>query len=566
MRYEHARRWAVLITLAVVGCGQAPPGASSDNAAPAVVAPLVSTPIAPVRRLRRLSSREYDNVVRDLLGDATQPARSFVGDVYSNGYDNGSAGLAVQSDQATSYQVAAESLAAAAVARELPTLLGECNGEDAEACADSFLDGLAARAYRRPLTDTERQRLRDVFDEQRLLATATVSHPSSAGPNRRSSSLAAGAQAMLEVVLQSPQFLYREELGATDAGEGVTRLTSYEVASQLSFLITGSIPDDELWDAAKTGRLETTDDRRREATRLLGTPLARDTFRSFLHQWLTTDRLSTVTKDHAVYPGFDAAMAASMSGELDRFFDGLLSSGTGSLRELFTSPASYVDPTLAALYGAQTVGDGFQPVTLDANVRRGVLTRAGFLAVHAAADSSGPVARGVFVLETVLCSPIPPPPPNVPSPPPATDPSVMALTTRQRFDAHVGNATCAGCHRRIDGVGFGFEQFDGIGAFRTTENGQPVDATGRLVGTGETDGAFDGVTELTTRLAGSRRLRDCYAKQAYRYAMGQVEPGGDDLRWLTDSYDSDDRLTDVLIALITSPSFVTRSFEPDSLR
>jgi hypothetical protein len=138
---------------------------------------------------------------------------------------------------------------------------------------------------------------------------------------------------------------------------------------------------------------------------------------------------------------------------------------------------------------------------------------------------------------------------------------VKNLTTRQRFERHVSNAFCAGCHTRIDGAGFGFEPFDGIGAYRTTENGQPVDSSGTIVGTGEIDGAYRGVTELATRLSGSHLLADCYVRQAYRYAMGQVEGTGDDLRQLTGSFSANAKMTDVLLAIVQNPLFVVRSFE-----
>jgi hypothetical protein len=142
-----------------------------------------------------------------------------------------------------------------------------------------------------------------------------------------------------------------------------------------------------------------------------------------------------------------------------------------------------------------------------------------------------------------------------------TDPSVQTLTTRQRFDRHVSDATCAGCHQEIDGIGFGFEEFDGVGAFRSEENGQRVDASGEIVGTGEIDGPFDGAAELANRLAGSRALAECYARQAYRFAMGQVEDPRADLAWLLDAAGADGKMTDVLLAIVNRPEFVDRRFE-----
>ena len=502
-------------------------------------------------RVRRLSSREYNNVVRDLLGDTTRPAARFIRDAYQNGYDNGSAELAVQSDQVIDYAAAAEALAQSVVARGLGPLIADCDVAQAgnAACLQALLDSLAPRAFRRPLTQGEQQRLRAVFDAE--LAAG--------------GDFARGIRTVLEVILQSPQFLYREELGPADApaGPGPVQLTDYEVASELSFLLTGSIPDATLWAAVTAGQFKTVADYRREAARLLGTLAARETVRAFLHQWLATDRTAILSKDSAFYPDFNQALADSMGQELDRFYDHVMWDGSGSLRELFTSNQSFVDDKLARLYGVQVSGGGFQPVTLDPALRKGVLSRAGFLAVHAATDSSGPISRGVFLLQALLCLPPPQPPANVPPALPAGDPGAKNLTTRQRFEQHVSSPACAGCHKQIDGVGFGLEQFDGIGAFRTLDNGQPVDSRGTLIGTGEVDGDYTGAGELADRIAGSRSLADCYLRNAYRFAMGQIEPDGEDLRALSVDFGSDAQLTQVLLTLVADPLFARRSFEAE---
>ncbi len=516
--------------------------------------PLPPPPLTPaIRRVRRLSSREYNNVVRDLLGDSSRPAARFIKDAYQNGYDNGSAELAVQSDQVVDYGAAAEALAKNVVARGLGPLIADCDvaQQGNSACLQALLDSVAPRAFRRPLTPAEQQRLRAVFDAE--LAAG--------------GDFARGIQTVLEVILQSPQFLYREELGPVGAPEGTTpvQLTDYEVATELSFLLTGSLPDATLWAAVTEGRFKTGADYRREAARLLATPAARETLRAFLHQWLATDRTAILSKDSGFYPDFNQALADSMGQELDRFYDHVMWDGSGSLRELFTSNQSFVDEKLARLYGVPIGGGGggggFQPVTLDPALRKGVLSRAGFLAVHAATDSSGPISRGVFVLQALLCLPPPQPPANVPPALPAGDPGVKDLTTRQRFEKHLSSPVCAACHKQIDGVGFGLEQFDGIGAYRTVENGKPVDSRGTLLGTGEIDGDYTGAGELASRMAGSRSLTDCYLRNAYRFALGQIEPTGEDLGALGVGFGSDARLSEVLLTLIASPVFKSRSFE-----
>lgn len=500
-------RCAIVLACAAAACTRPNPSSSAPDA------------VAPARRVRRLSSREYDNVVRDLLGDSTRPAGRFVPDSYPNGYDNGSALLAVQSDQVVDYEQAAEDLAARAVAADLSSLVGGCDpaADGAAACVDAFLGGFAARAFRRPLSASEAGRLRDVIERAAAMAD-----------------FATGIETGVELVLQSPQFLYREELGAPGASGATTRLTDYEVASQLSFLLTGSMPDDALWGAVLQGRFHTSADYRREAERLLATAAAHEALRAFLHQWLATDRLATTTKDPRFYPTFTPALAASMRDELDALYDSVLWSGSGSLHDLFVR------------------GD---------EGRAGVLARPGFLTVHADSDSSGPIARGVFVLQSILCSPPPARPANIPPVTPPSDPSAQAMTTRQRYEQHVADPFCARCHRQIDGIGFAFEEYDGIGQLRTVENGQPIDASGELVGTQQLDGAVGGAAELSARLSIAPEVADCFARQVYRYAMGQIEPPDDDLAWLRTRSTMNSRITDLVLALVSDPVFVTRSFE-----
>jgi hypothetical protein len=492
-------------------------------------------------------------VVADLLGDTTHPANAFISDVYPNGYDNGSAGLAVQSDQAVAYEEAAEALAATAVTTHMGTLIGTCDpaAQGDATCFQAFLTGFAPRAYRRPLTPTEQQRLSDVFSVGEAAGGFSI-----------------GLRTALETVLQSPEFLYREELGplgaAADAGPQTVALTDYEMASELSFLLTGSMPDNELWTAVSSGTLHTTNDYLREAERLLASPRARGALRSFLHEWMATDRLGTLTKMSFVYPTFNLAMGASMSQELDQFYDDVLWTRGATLRALLTSNQGFVDQTLATLYGfsvAKLPATGFTSALLDPTLRAGILTRAGYLAVHAASDSSGPIARGVFLMQAILCTAPPPPPPNVPPAPKTDDPRVAGFTTRQRFALHASVPACATCHTIIDGFGFGFEEFDGLGAYRTMDNGQAVDTTGTILGTGDIDGPFSGVTDLEQKLLHSQRPLDCFTKQAYRFAMGQVENPTDDLTRLSAGFSVDAPMTAVLVTLVTDPVFATRAFE-----
>jgi hypothetical protein len=499
------------------------------------------------RKVRRLSNREYNNVVRDLLWDTSQPANSFLDDSYANGYDNGSALLTVQTDQAERYQRAAERLAQVAVDRHLVDILGGCvpTNLNAESCANHFFQTFPQRAFRRPPTPAEIGRLRAVYQTASQVGGFVL-----------------GIQTTIEAILQSPAFLYREELGTPSMEDGAPAvLTAYELASELSFFLTGTMPDDELLAAAGQGRLGTAEDLRRQGARLLQTSSAKANLRQFFHQWLATNRLSTLTKDPTFYPVFDDALARSMASELDFFFDDVLWNRSGTLRELFTSNASFADEALGRLYGVAGAA-GFGPVLLDPQQRKGILTRAGYLAVHAATSHSSPVERGVFFRQALLCTHLPPPPADV------LQRAMMEVpdptrTTRERFAAHSSDPFCASCHRLIDPVGFGFEEFDGIGAFRSTENGQPIDDRGALFGTLDIDGDFRGASELSERLITSKQFQDCVVRQMFRFAMGQAESSDDQLALLSISsrFSSDSRLSDLALSFVESPLFLQRIAE-----
>jgi Protein of unknown function (DUF1592)/Protein of unknown function (DUF1588)/Protein of unknown function (DUF1595)/Protein of unknown function (DUF1587)/Protein of unknown function (DUF1585) len=490
-----------------------------------------STPGAP-RRLRRLSAREYTHVVADLLGEEIKIARLFP-DSLGTGFDNGAANLTVGVDQAALYEQLAEELAQTAVDRHLDRLLDGCvvDREGQDACRERFFEGFATRAFRRPLTEGERGRLRGLFDSA-----------------SRASGLSGALATTVTAVLQSPAFLYREELGdASSTSSTNVRLTPYEVASELSFLLTGSMPDEPLFAAVREGRLETPADLRREASRLFHSPRAQEQLRHFVDQWLATIRLTTVTKDMGVYPAFERPLQDAMREELDRFYDRVLSHG-GTLSELFGSDVSFVNAPLARHYGAGAGSDSFQEVTLDPAMRRGILTRAGFLSVHSAYDNSNPIQRGVFVRNAILCMTPNPPPPGIPR----NIPIDTARTTRDRFAEHTKDAFCQGCHKGIDGVGFGFEQFDAIGALRTQENGAPIDTSGNLHGSDGADGPFVGVAELERRLLASPQLGACFVRQMYRYAMGRGETDDDvaTLHELTRAFTVEKPIGDLILEMV----------------
>jgi hypothetical protein len=468
-------------------------GGSDPAPAPVPSAPVAAAPDPSLQRIRRLSRREIVTAYADLVGE-TVPETELLDEAL--GYDNGPGRLRVGTDQASRLEALAWKLADGAVARREPLLFASCDVDAPPSCRDALIAGLAPRAYRRPLTEAEKQNLVRVWDET------------------QSEGGTVALAAMIAAVLQSPAFLYREELGdAVDPkNEGSLVLRPYEIASALSFLIAGKGPDDELLAAAARGELATGAGRRREAERLLGRADGHRTLVEFLRQWLALDRVPLATKAGAekLPPGTLAAMDEDSRGVLSDVL-----SRRGSIRDLLTTRVAFVADPIADLYGTKPGATVPVRIELDAKTRAGVLTRAGFLTVHSAADHSSPVGRGVFVLDAMLCRTPAPPPSGIPRFPPV---QAKPTTTRDRFAIHDQDPTCQGCHRAIDGIGFGFEEFDLAGRHRTAENGLPIDASGFL-----DDEAFVGVTQLEEKLLANDDLLRCFVRQTFRFASGGAE-------------------------------------------
>jgi hypothetical protein len=553
------RQWLLVIVVMVASCtgGSSAPnrsGAGSGNqsggspggvgmggemSGPCVTGEAFHSP------LRRLTRVEYNNTVRDLLGDSSAPADRFPPDEVSGGFSNNAAVLTVSPLLAEKYQEAAEALAAKAIAN-LGTLVG-CDvvrtGE--EACARQFVERFGARAYRRPLTAAEVDRLLRVYAAGRAGAT-----------------FARGIEVTLRAILQAPSFLYRLEGGMPGRpGEKLVRLTSHEVATRLSYLLWATMPSGPLVQAADRNELTTPAQVSGMARTMLSDPRARTAIVEFYRQWLGLRALDQLSKDPRIYPEFNDELRAALQAETPALVEDLLFAGDHKLATLLTQPVGFVTPALAALYGVSPsalTGAGPQRVLLRANERAGVLTQAGVLAVHALPGQSSPIHRGKFVRERLLCQELPQQPPDLMVSPPEVDPQ---RPTRERFAEHARSAACSVCHRLMDPIGFGFESYDGVGRFRATDGGRTVDASGELVETRDANGPFEGARALALRLAASGEVRDCVATQWYRFAFGRFDGPGDacSLRALRASFAaSGEDLRELLVALTQTEAFLHR--------
>jgi hypothetical protein len=494
----------------------------------------------------RLTNREYNNTVRDLLGDTSRPADQFPSDRDSTFEFRRAGDVAVL--DATVLRTAAETLATAAAPKIAPGGLLPCDpstGEDA--CAQQFITTFGQRAFRRPVTANEATRLLGLYTAGRASLQLTF----------------AGAVGLLiEAMLQAPQFLYHWEADpdAPLIHEGaVVRLDAYQIASRLSYFFWGSMPDDMLFAAAASGQLDTAAGVQTAARRMLADPRAKDTVSSFFSDWLGLDGLASQTKDVTLYPEYTPTVVQAMLDETSTFVQNVFALD-GRLSTFLGAPYSYLNAALGGVYGVQASGTDLQRTDLDPTERAGFLTQGSFLALTGSPDGSNPVRRGKAVYTKLLCNSLPPPPPNVPPPAPAS----AGGTTRQRFTMHDHNACAAGCHSRMDPIGFAFENYDGIGKYRTTDNGLPVDATGSITLDG-TAQAFNDAIGLVGLLAKSSEVRTCFAGEWSRYALSRVDTAADAASLLSAAaaFGSDtSSLQDLMASIATMRSFRYRSPSP----
>jgi len=485
------------------GPGPFSPGTGGGGGSDGVVQSCAVTPgIAPARRLTRA---EYNATVRDLLGDTSRPAQAFPAEIGSTTFGNDARALDFSRLLMEQYFIAAQALAARATgdATQLAGLLG-CDpvtvGEDA--CAATFVQGFGRRAYRRPLAVDETERLLGVY-----------------GAVRPASDFPTAIAAVLRTILQAPQFLYRVELGApVPERPSLLKLDHFEVASRLSYLLWGSMPDEALLSVAAEQRLGTKAEVMAEATRMLADPKARELTAYFHELAFKTGGIRSLTKDAATFPSWAPGLGGLLAQETARFLDHAVWEGGGSLTELLTASYTFMNRDLATFYGiAGPTGDGFERVELGPARASGFMTQAGPLALLSSGTLTNPVRRGYFVRSDLLCDPPPPPPSTLMVVPPEPLPG---QTTRESFAQHSQDSACAGCHQLLDPLGFAFESFDAVGLPRAMEQGKPIDTSGTLVNT-DADGPFQNASELLQRVASTERARTCYVKHWYEFGYGR---------------------------------------------
>ncbi|HEX2875396.1 MAG TPA: DUF1592 domain-containing protein [Polyangiaceae bacterium] len=446
-------------------------------------------------------------------------------------------------------QLVVSSIEAKSVAQVVPAARSKiytcepAQAPDADACYERILGGFAERAFRRPLSALESQRLLELWRKLRLKETDDDA-----------------VALVVRSLLVSPNFLYRPSFNLSAVpqvdAKGLVALDDYTIGSRLSYFLWSSMPDQALFEAAKAGSLQTDDGLVSAVTRMLADPRASALQEGFAAQWLNGRQLAHVTKDPLKYPDFDEPLQAAMAAEVSEFFGAFLRADL-PVRQMLDPGFGFVNDRLAKHYGLPLPGtDQLTRVGLPAGARGGLLFQGAWLTASSEANRTSPVKRGRFLLERILCRAVPAPPPDIP----AFKEPEADVTMRERLAEHRKSPACAGCHNLLDPVGLGLEELDGIGSLRTLEAGAPIDTTGGVPSNADAfaaDAPYAGGLELVAKLKDDPRFTRCLTQKLYGYALGRSLVPGDQPYWeaLADAQGAATTLPQLLRSIALSPAF-----------
>ncbi len=495
-------------------------------------------------RVRRLATAEYDASVQALLSteQAIASAPDFPPDLRQDGFTVNGA-QRVDAVSVERFADAADALVSEAQANGTLARLAPCKaGDEATSCARQFIESFGAKVYRRPLVSEE-------IDA--LLALYAV--------GAEDATYEDGIAHVTRGLLQSAGFLYLTELGDGSASSsGLVRMTSYEIASELSYFLTSAPPDDELLAKADSDALSDAAERAAQARRLFqSNPRAQATAVRLVREWLGIDRIDASAKDTLVYPDFEAEKPRIVAESQD-FVRAVAFQSTGTISELIGAKWT-VNTGPLGMYQA----GGHGPIAGSTLVDRvGILNQAAFLASYANAHESHPIFRGVAIARRVVCQHLDSPASfNIQVVPPPPDPS---KTTRERFEVHAKDEICAGCHQTIDPLGFAFEHFDGMGGYRTQEHGRDIDSAVVVAQQSDYLGIYADSNQLAAKLAQSSSVRECFARLMYRAAMASGDnaatPGEADFVefWHSIPAAAQGNIVETLVAVVSRRDFGMR--------
>jgi hypothetical protein len=488
--------------------------------------------------LRRLTRRELEQSLRDVFPSlGAQWASALSADsIGDSGFDNDNELLVVSKQAAREIATTAETVGEN-VAVAQGTLL-PCAAGSEQSCAGQFLDAQGRRLFRRPLSADERTSLLEFWN---TAFTATGSFAQSLGWLTRA-------------LIESPEFIYRRELGTPD-GDRV-RLNQYEIASELAYTFTGTGPSDALLDRASRGELSSPDALVQTARELLMTA-GHGLVQSFFDSYVGYSRVTTIAK--AGVADF-APNREQMLEETRHFIEEVVFTRGGGPRELltanFTTPARSFASGYYEWQGASVPATDYQPVPRPEGQGIGLLAQPAVLATLAQPNGSSPTKRGLWVYKHLLCNEVPPVPPNIPE----LKPPDPTLTTRERYETQHATGTCQGCHGRWDPIGFGFENFDESGRYRTTDQGKPVNSKSFVPQNGAHLFEFEGQEDLMTQLAEEPLVHECMSGYLATYAFGEeISCSAESQRG--DFIDGKIGFVDYLASLAGEPHFTLRKAE-----
>ena len=493
----------LVAAFALVSCSG--PGSQNDVASPSAQSSVTEPETDGSRAtLRLVTTEQYLNTLAYIFGPSISLDISFPPLQRTKGLlASGAATAGVTASQLEQYQRTAASVASQVVDPKRRRFLIPCEpaSETAadKACAAEFLAEIGRLLYRQPLSDAQ--------------VNAVVDNAVEAAD--RLEDFYTGIAISLEGMLISPEVLFVAEHSEPDPNQpGRQRLDAYSLASRLSFFLWNAAPDDALLKAAASGEIHSEIGRARIVDMMLASPRLEYGVRAFFDDIFAFDDFDSLAKDAAVYPSFTGVTVADAREQTLRTLIAHLITEKRDYRDLYTSRATYMSPTLAALYQLPA-GPGWSPYEFPpGSPRAGLLTQISFLAVHSHPGRSSPTLRGKALRELLLCQPVPRPPPNVDFSL-VNNPDPSYPTQRDRVNAHLENPVCAGCHKITDPMGLGLENFDGAGRYRESEKGTLIDASGALDGT-----EFEDVIGLSQALRNHPALPGCLVERLYSYGTG----------------------------------------------
>jgi Protein of unknown function (DUF1592)/Protein of unknown function (DUF1588)/Protein of unknown function (DUF1595)/Protein of unknown function (DUF1585) len=527
------------------GSGSSPVTGSGGPSMPGQCSSAAS--FAPAR-LWKITDEQYIKVVAQVFGVRMPPgitAKDSAPAEYTN-YSE-----APEGDTTGAYHTAAQTAAQAAVSSNLNVFLPCGGATPSDACVESFIRHRVARAFGRPLADTEVQDLLGIYHTGLMTETA-----------------AAGIRLVIEATLQSPSFLYRTELGAPTAGAPTAKvtLTAHELAQAVSFALLDSVPDDALWQKAEDGSLLTPSVMAAEVDRLLALPAVQTNLSDKASFWLGIEKLrSIVPKDRTLFPEFTAQVTQDLYASAKLFVQDLFAHGTVS--DLLTSSRLYLNTNLATVYGVPGVTSTSLTGVNDQSGQRsaGILTQPAVLAAWSHPDSGDAVHRGLFIYNALVCGPtIPAPPANA---------LAVAMTfppnATEREKAHLRATApqgCGACHGRFDPLGLTTERYDPIGRYKATDaTGAPIDSSAIIASLGpDLDGPVSGLPDLVAKLKGGTRVTTCAVRNMYAFTLGRsaLDDNSCALPSAASRFAASGSFPDFFRAVFTSPAFLTRDVGP----